>query len=165
MNRGARKTATFFDDQDRHTFCRLLQTAVELSDVQVHGYVLMGNHYHLLVHTPSAGLGAFMQFIGQHYTQRFNRRHGFDGALFRGRYNAKHIATDDYLLTTSRYIHRNPLELATDLNPARYPWSSLGAYVGEAEAPSWLSTQFILAMVGGKGGYEQLMAATDAEAA
>ena len=165
MNRGARHTATFLDDEDRHTFCRLLRTGVELSDVQVHGYALMGNHYHLLVHTPSGGLGSFMQFVGQHYTQRFNRRHGFDGALFRGRYRAKLIDSDQYLLATSRYIHRNPTDLGPNVDPETYPWSSLGAYVGIVATPPWLSTNAILGMVNGRPGYAEFMRQTDLEAA
>lgn len=165
MNRGARHASTFHDDEDRHTFCRLLQTAVQLSDVEIHGYVLMGNHFHLLAHTPSGGLGPFMQFVGQHYTQRFNRRHGFDGALFRGRYKAKLIESDQYLMTTSRYIHRNPIEAAATSDPVLYPWSSLGAYIGTTGRPPWLSTGFILDLAGGRDGYLELMREPDLEAA
>jgi len=72
----------------------------------------MSNHYHLLVETPKANLSQIMKHINGLYTQRYNRKHKKDGTLFRGRYKSVLVDEDSYLLQLTRYIHRNPLDLA-----------------------------------------------------
>ena len=69
----------------------------------------MENNYHLLVQTPDANISRCMRHINGIYTQRFNRRDGCDGQLFRGRYKSILVDADRDLLQLVRYIHRNPL--------------------------------------------------------
>ncbi|MEA3361139.1 MAG: hypothetical protein U9R17_17265 [Thermodesulfobacteriota bacterium] len=82
-----------------------------------------------------------MRHINGIYTQRFNRLHGYDGHLFRGRYKSVLIDEDSYLLQLVRYIHRNPLRagLSKDLN---YPWSSHKAYTSKKW--EWIAKDIIL---------------------
>ncbi|MFP3912453.1 MAG: transposase [Desulfobacteraceae bacterium] len=87
-------------------------------------YCLMPSHYHLLVQTPEANLSRCMRHLNSVYTQRFNRNHRTDGALFRGRYKSILVEGNTYLLELVRYIHRNPLEAKMADRLDRYPWSS-----------------------------------------
>ena len=72
-----------------------------MSRVETHAYCLMGNHYHLLIHTPEGNLQRGMRHLNGVYTQRYNRIEKTDGPLFRGRYKAVLIESDAYLLNVS----------------------------------------------------------------
>ena len=146
MNRGANHQLIFLDDSDRLLFLAVVAEAVSRFGLEVHAYCLMPNHYHLLVRCPNAQLSRAMKHIGQVYTQRFNRRHDRDGALFRGRFHSILVDSERYLDTVARYIHLNPV---TGNMPNQdildsFDWSSFAAYEGRAKAPSWLSQREVL---------------------
>ncbi|HVM60546.1 MAG TPA: transposase, partial [Verrucomicrobiae bacterium] len=84
--RGNERRAIFRDDEDRRRFLERVAQVTERCGVIVHAYVLMDNHYHLLVETPQANLSAAMQWLGVSYTVGFNRRHRRVGHLFQGRF-------------------------------------------------------------------------------
>jgi hypothetical protein len=75
------------------------------------------------------------------YTQWFNRRHGLDGQLFRGRYKAILVGEDEYLLGLVRYIHHNPLKAGLVKNLEDYPWSSHHGYLNKRKPWEWLNTE------------------------
>ncbi len=75
----------------------------------LHQYVLMANHFHLVLETPRGNCSPFMQSLLTSYTVYFNLRHGRHGHLFDGRYKAKLVEGDEYLLGLSRYVHLNPV--------------------------------------------------------
>jgi len=79
-----------------------------------------------------------MQHLDGLYTQRFNRRHHRDGALFMGRYKAIVVDRDNYLAQVVRYIHVNPVEAGLVREPKSYAWSSHRVYLRPKEAPQWL---------------------------
>lgn len=79
--------------------------------VKLHGYVLMGNHFHLIVQTPKANLSAFMRHFNVSYTAFYNRRHQRAGHLYQGRFKAIVVEADPYLLELSRYVHLNPVRV------------------------------------------------------
>jgi REP element-mobilizing transposase RayT len=87
-SRGNERKTIFRDDRDRERFLELVGRAVEEFHLRLHGYVLMSNHYHLLVETPKGGLSRALRYLNGVYTQAFNRRHGRVGHLFQGRYKA-----------------------------------------------------------------------------
>ncbi|HVM62946.1 MAG TPA: transposase, partial [Verrucomicrobiae bacterium] len=147
-----------------------------------HAYVLMDNHYHLLVETPQTNLSQAMHWLGVSYTVWFNRRHGRVGHLFQGRFQAMILEPEVAAVEVSRYLHLNPVrvgrfglsktaqrrsalgmmnkpdeELVADRleQLRRYPWSSYRAYVGPSKRPGWLVTRSVLGMVGGRGLAEQ----------
>lgn len=82
--RGNERRRIFADEKDRLQFIELLEGGTERFGLRPHAYVLMDNHYHLLVETPQTNLSQAMQWLGVSYTMWFNRRHGRVGHLFQG---------------------------------------------------------------------------------
>ena len=115
MNRGLARQTVFHDSDCYGAFLDGLADANDRFNLKIHAYCLMGNHYHLLVHTPLGNLSRAMRHINGVYTQRYNRMLGRDGPLFRGRYKAILVDADRYLLSVSRYIHRNSIEMRKPL--------------------------------------------------
>ncbi len=83
MNRGRRSESIYLDKQDFLMFIDLLIELNEMWNVNVAAYCLMKNHYHVLLQTPEGNISRCMRHLNGFYTQRYNRRHGFDGQLFR----------------------------------------------------------------------------------
>ncbi len=150
MNRGRQRHRIFHSPAYYHAFLDTLAEAHERFGVVIHGYCLMGNHYHLLLHTPLGNLGRAMRHINGVYTQRYNRLKHTDGSLFRGRYKAILVDKDNYLLALSRYIHRNPVDTKPPLvrSLATYTWSSYPAYINQTKSPKWLSRETLYDMLG-----------------
>ena len=86
MNRGVSRRAIFLEDKDRQRFLDLLSEMTRLWKVEIYGYCLMENHYHLLLQTPRGAVARPMRHLDGIYTQSVNRAHRLDGPLFRGRY-------------------------------------------------------------------------------
>jgi putative transposase len=148
MNRGLARTTIFLDHHDRQRFLTLVGETSKLWHVEVFAYCLMGNHYHLLVQTPSGGLSRAMRHLDGVYTQRFNRAHRRDGPLFRGRYRAILIDAEEYLMAVARYIHHNPVGAGIVTNMDHYRWSSHYGYLNKSKAPEWLNTESLLSRFG-----------------
>ena len=148
MNRGERYKAIFEDRKDYSIFLDLLPETVEIFHINISAFCLMQNHYHLLIQTPEANISRSMRHIDGVYTQRFNKLHGYDGHLFRGRYKSIMIDADSYLLQVMRYIHRNPITAGVTKN-LNYTWSSHKAYLSEAKKWNWVSREKILNMLSG----------------
>src|SRR3989338_4300953 len=150
MNRGLGRKNIFLTPQDRSGFFDILGDTSETFKFEVHAYSLMDNHYHLLIHTPKGGLGRAMRHLNGVYTQQFNKRHRTDGPLFRGRYKALLVETDEYLLQLLRYIHLNPVEAGICRNPLEHAWTSHGAYFRPRLRPQWLVRDEVLGRFGSK---------------
>ena len=140
MNRGRGRQQVFHDVKYYEYFLSCLEQAHKRFKLEIHGYCLMGNHYHLLVRTPRRNLSRAMRHINGVYTQHHNFLKQTDGSLFRGRYKAINIEASSYLLEVSRYIHRNPVETAKPLvkRLETYRWSSYPAYRNQVTIPEWL---------------------------
>ena len=147
FSRGNRKKDIFFDNDDRRLFLSTIDDMSQRFGVQILCYVLMSNHYHLLVKTKRANLKTAMHWFGTTYTQRFNTRHSIIGHLFQGRYKSILVENEDYMLLLSCYIHRNPLRANYVERLADYRWSSYLAYAYGQSPPSWLSTELILSQL------------------
>ncbi len=150
MNRGAGRRVIFRTNAQRQGFLEQLGEVSEIYGIAAHAYCLMGNHYHLLIHTPRGNLSAAMRHLNSVYTQRFNRSIGTEGPLFRGRYKAGVVAGDAYLAQLSRYIHLNPAAAGVNPRADQYRWSSYGAYLGKRRAPAWLHRDVTLALFGAR---------------
>ena len=131
VQRGNNRLPCFLDDIDRRRYRNLLREALLATRCQLHAYVLMDNHVHLLVTPPEPGaIAVLMQKLGRKYVGQFNARHRRTGTLWEGRYKACLVADDAYLLRCVRYIDLNPVRARITDDPRRYPWSSCAALCG-----------------------------------
>jgi len=153
MNRGAWRRNIFHDAADRRLFLKLVGEAVDEFKLVIHAYCLMGNHFHLLTEVPKANLDLAMHHVASNYVRAFNKRHGGDGPMFRSRYTSLLIEHDRYFMAVARYICRNPLAFGVD-DLSIYPWSSMGAVVGNRPPQRWLTIDEVLRRSGGADGFE-----------
>jgi REP element-mobilizing transposase RayT len=154
MSRGNRGDAIFLNEKDCEVFLDTLDEACSRTGWQVHAFVLMGNHYHLLLETPEANLVAGMKWLQGTYTQRFNSRHKVRGHLLQGRYKALLVdgSVENYFSTVSAYIHLNPARARLfDLKEGKlsdYRWSSYSLYLEPSKRPGWLRVDRTLGCLG-----------------
>jgi len=169
--RGNERRDIFRDDGDRLHFLDLLGQLRERFALGVQAYVLMRNHYHLIVRTPEANLSQAMHWFNVSYSVWFNRRHQRSGHLFQGRFKAIVVDRERWGLALSRYVHLNPVRTSRyGLTKAgqgakrvgagepdspqevtervralgEYQWSSYPAYLGWMKPPEWLETASLL---------------------
>ena len=147
MNRGRRREPIFTEGKDYQVFIELLKETSETWNIRIAAYCLMPNHYHLLIQTPEGNVSRGMRHIDGVYTQRFNRFHGCDGQLLRGRYKAILVDADEYLLQLVRYIHRNPVRAGVTKRIEGYSWTSHLGYLSGGNKWSWLYRDKVLCML------------------
>ena len=123
--RGNNRTEIFCAEADYLFYLEKLQLACDAHGCDIHAYVLMTNHVHLLV-TPheEQSLPKAMQMVGRYYVQYYNYCYQRTGTLWEGRYKATLIDSEAYLLTCMRYIELNPVRAGMVAHPSEYPWSS-----------------------------------------
>jgi putative transposase len=131
IQRGNNRQSLFVNPVDYQTMLALLDEYARKLDVDLHAYVLMSNHFHLLA-TPqtAAGLQRLMQAVGRRYVRYFNSTQKRSGTLWEGRYKSTLIQTDRYLLACMVYIDLNPVRAGMVSQARDYPWSSHGHYAG-----------------------------------
>ena len=144
FSRGNKKQPVFNTDRDRRTFLKTLARMSERFDVSLFAYVLMKNHYHLLLRTNRANLSRAMHWLGTTYTTIFNIANSQVGHLFQGRFKSIIVENEAYLLQLSYYIHRNPVRAGIARRLIDYPWSSYPIYAYNRQSPTWLNTSLIL---------------------
>ena len=165
--RGLERRELFRDERDCAHFLELLEEMAGRYGVLLHAYVLMGNHYHLLIQTPQANASRALQWLNVSYSVWFNRRHARCGPLFQGRFKSLPVdANGAWALDLSVYLHLNPVrvkglglgkrervaekagmaaEPTADIVTARlntlreHRWCSYGAYAGYCGQPPWLT--------------------------
>ena len=146
--RGNNRQVIFRDDADRRLLLDLLGQHAKAQGVEIHAYVLMDNHLHLLV-TPrrDRALPLMMQSVGRTYVRAFNQRHGRTGTLWEGRYRSTLIQTDRYLLACMAYIDLNPVRAGLVMQPQDYGWSSHAHYIGQ-RVDRWITPHALLWTLG-----------------
>lgn len=127
--RGNNRQAIFRSDGDRVFFHRCLVEISSRCQVDVHAYVLMGNHVHLLATGREAdSISRMIQATGRRYVSYFNYLYKRTGTLWEGRFRSSAVQTDRYLLTCQRYIELNPVRAGIVADPMDFPWSSIAAW-------------------------------------
>ena len=153
LSRGDRREPIFLDDADRQRFTATLAEVCVKTGWQVHAYVLMPNHFHLVVETPQPNLVVGMKWFLGTYTSRFNRRHNLSGHLFSGRYKSLIVdgSSGGYLRSVCDYVHLNPARvrgrgmLRGDQPLKCYVWSSWPAYLlAPLKRPGWMRVDRLL---------------------
>jgi putative transposase len=151
IQRGNNRSACFYAEDDYRFYLRQLADACREEGAELHAYVLMTSHVHLLMTAQQAdGASRVMKRLGQKYVQYVNRTYGRSGTLWEGRFRSCLVGEEAYLLGCYRYIELNPVRAGMVPHPADYPWSS---YVCNAQGepnPLVLSHAFYLAL--GKDG-------------
>ena len=129
--RGNNRQDIFRNTADYQRMLDLMEQHSREQGVEIHAYVLMTNHLHLLL-TPQKdqALPKMMQAVGRSYVQTFNKAHGRTGTLWEGRYRSTLIQTERYLLACMAYIDLNPVRAHMVAEPDDYIWSSYSHYVG-----------------------------------
>lgn len=182
--RGNERRNIVRDDQDRRHFVDLLAELPSRFGLRVVAWVLMDNHYHVLVETPEGPLSRAFQWLNVAYSVWFNRRHERSGHLFQGRFKSV-LVDESKWLEVARYIHLNPLRVAAmrlgkpdrqvQRTPAardpgaalvgkrlahlrQYPWSSYRAYAGLMAMPDWISADALTGLAVGQTRTEALRA-------
>ena len=123
--RGNNRGVIFRADADYSFYLEKLKAACDQHGCQLHAYILMTNHVHLLI-TPEteSSLAKTLQMLGRYYVQYFNYRYHRTGTLWEGRYKAALIDSESYLLTCMRYVELNPVRAGMVSHPSEYRWSS-----------------------------------------
>ena len=139
--RGNNRQCVFHGDEDYLHFLDQLSDCLEKDRVILYAYVLMPNHFHFFVETPAGNLSRFMQRLNTAYSMYHRYKHALPGHCFQGRYGAKLVDGDTYILRLTRYIHLNPVkvvaceDMETEAKLARlyaHRWSSLAGYTDVA---------------------------------
>ena len=125
VQRGNNRKPIFFDESDYSAYLELLKEAAVCYGCDIHAYVLMTNHVHILA-TPSdkEAIGRMVQYVGRRYVPYINHTYGRSGTLWEGRYKASLVQDDVYLLACMRYIEQNPVRANMVKTAAAFPWSS-----------------------------------------
>lgn len=169
--RGLNRMGIYSDDRERAHFLELLGAMHERYGVELHAYVLMSKHYHLVVRTPEGNLSRAMQWLNQSHAAWFNARQGRKGTVFQRPFGSVAVENGAWAYELSLYVHLNPLRIkalglgrserkASGLGaghaPSReqtarrlkhlreYRWSSYRAYAGYGRCPGWLETREVL---------------------
>lgn len=150
FSRGNERRDIYRDSEDRLSFMDSLGEMSVRFDINIFAYVMMNNHYHILLRTNRANLSKGMQWLGATYTRRFNNRHKRSGHLFQGRFKNIIVQNDAYLMQLSCYIHRNPLRAKMVQRLVDYKWSSYPAYAYGKSHPKWLNLDIILSQFNSK---------------
>ena len=135
ISRGHRRENIYRNDGDRKNFLNKLSLVAERLQLKIHAYVMMNNHYHLLIETPQANIVKAMHDLNAGYANWYRTKYGLIGSIFQGRYKAIIVEKDEYLLVLSGYIHLNPVKAEMVKTPGEYAWSSYRSYGGENKPP------------------------------
>ncbi|MCU1347736.1 MAG: hypothetical protein JWO56_766 [Acidobacteria bacterium] len=145
-SRGNEQRPIVKSDRDRKAFLGFLEKAAVRFRWSVTAYVLMTNHFHLVVQTPEANLSRGMHWLNGSYAAWFNRVHERSGHLYQGRFGAQLIEKETHLMEVLRYVALNPLRANMVQRLEKYRWSSYRATAGFDPAPKWLDVGSALAM-------------------
>jgi REP element-mobilizing transposase RayT len=184
MSRGTERRTLFVDESYAAHFLELLEEMSTRFSVQVHAYVLMGNHYHLILRTPEANASRAMQWLNMSFSAWFNAKRQRVGHVFQGRFRSTLVdGNGSWLLALSAYVHLNPVrisglgldkvstkaeahgyrapngdEIKARLKVLRgYRWSSYRCYGNYVSTPDWLVTGEVLRRAGGAEKYRRFV--------
>jgi len=144
--RGLNRQDIFLDDRDRNDFLARFEKALSQTGCQCYAWVLLGNHFHLLIRTGGRALSDLMRKVLSGYAISFNRRHKRHGYLFQNRYQSILCQEEKYLLELVRYIHLNPVRAGIVPSMQEldsYRWSGHAILVGRRRK-GWQDREAIL---------------------
>lgn len=141
--RGTRKQAIYVRVADAQRFMGGVDDMTQRFDVDVLAYVLMPNHFHLVVEAAQKELSRAIHRLNGLYAQWFNKQHGHWGHLFGDRFGANAVVDEHHALRLMRYVFMNPVRAGLCHHPREWRWSSYGATVGLRPKPRFLSLDWM----------------------
>jgi putative transposase len=157
MNRGVRRRPVFLDEQDAEVVLSVLAELPSRFGVDVHGWAIMPNHYHLMLHSRTGRISDAMRFFGAEVTRGVNLRHGWDGPMFRGRFRNRLVLDEAYWRHLLAYLHLNPIRGGISTTADVGSWTSHAAYCRRRDAPRWLVRDELFALYGTPAAYRGYM--------
>ncbi len=148
VQRGHNRDACFFAEEDYLAYREWLGEALRATGCQLHPYVQMTNHVHLLLTPPTPeAVSGLMISLGRRYVQYINKTYRRTGTLWDSRYKSSLVQADTYLLLCQRYIELNPVRAGMVDDPVHYRWSSYRAN-GMGQADPLLTPHPVYAALG-----------------
>jgi len=142
INRGVGRQNIFLDIKDKLKFKEILCETASIHALTIHAYVLMDNHYHLIVENKRNNLSDAMRQINAMYAQYFNKKYNRSGHLWQGRYKSWYIFDESYLFTLFKYIEYNPIKAGEAKKPGEFPFTLLYD-VRNSDIPECMKDSFI----------------------
>lgn len=147
IQRGNNREFIFDDDTDKEYLAGQFKLLCAVTGLDIYGFVIMGNHYHLIIGTSAEPLQSVMHRLNLRYSKYFNRKQGRSGHVFQGRYKAIPVMDERYILSLLRYVHQNPVRAGICRRVEEYRWSSDSFYHGNTN--DWIETGLVLDMLSG----------------
>jgi putative transposase len=152
MARGNGRQDIVLDDSDRERLLVDLARTVRRCCWSVYAFVVLSNHFHLVLKTPQPNLARGMQTFLSAYANSWSRRHRFSGHVFQGRYRTELVEDETYLWTVTRYVHLNPVRAGLAEHPSAWPWSSYPGYADRGRRLDWPAYDELLKSCAGEFG-------------
>ncbi|MGB3478055.1 MAG: transposase [bacterium] len=148
----------FKHDDAYSMFLDVLDEYIKKYYVVIHNFVVMRNHFHLIVETKLANLGIFMNQVLRDYAMYFNRIGRRRGSVFRSRYGAFLVQKDVYYKQLTKYVFFNPVKARLVKHPDEYKWSSLWYIMRRDKSIRWFDLKVSLSLIGGRRALVELLA-------
>ncbi len=131
IQRGNRRMAVFFSDEDRQVYVNYIQQACQHREVDIWAWCMMTNHVHFIA-VPGRQTSLARCFSEAHikYTRRINKREGWVGHLWQSRFGSS-VLDERHLIAAVRYVERNPVRAGLVQEPWDQPWSSARRHTGK----------------------------------
>lgn len=143
IQRGNNRNYIYEDTQDKREFLSILSTAITTYDAVLLQYVLMDNHYHLLIRLGDQPLSSIIWYLNRSYSLYYNKRYNRIGTIYGGRYKSYIVPSSQKFFSTVRYIVRNPVKAGLSTTPAEYRWSGHASVLDKE--PSIINRSALLA--------------------
>jgi REP element-mobilizing transposase RayT len=146
MARAIDETVLFRDRKDREYFLSRVPALLKMTGARVLAWVLMDNHFHLLIQSGQQKISKLMRCLLTGYALYYNRKYHRRGHLFQNRFKSIICEKDPYLLELVRYIHLNPLragKVGSLFELDSYPWSGHPVIIGKLKN-EWQDRDYIL---------------------
>ena len=141
IQRGNNHDYIYKDDSDKLWLINVLKSFREELGYKLFGYVIMDNHYHLIIQTNNYPLQTIMHRLNTRYSKYYNQKYVRVGHVFGDRYKALPVGDQSYILTLLRYIHQNPVRAGIN-KVSEYRWSS--DYLYRKNLDDWVDIGIVL---------------------
>ena len=145
IQRGNNREYIFSRNDDKEFFLELIREVQLRMGFECYGFVIMGNHYHLIFKRHEVPIKEIMHRINSQFSRYYNQKNKRTGHVFENRYKGYHVKDDRYLLSLLRYVHQNPVSAKICGQVWEYRWSS-DQYYRKNNPLSLVNIDFVLAI-------------------